>query len=74
MAPAYMLAFRIFEDSGFHEKLRAVPEDEEGIDIDFLRKEIKKAEEKARSDGNTTPVGFHTLTSTMLSQDKSLFC
>lgn len=56
VAPVYMLAPRIFDDSGFHGKLRAVPEDEEGIDIEFLYREIKKSEEKAKSDGNNEPV------------------
>ncbi|KAH9872285.1 hypothetical protein IAQ61_005120 [Plenodomus lingam] len=55
VAPAYMLSFRIFEDAGFHKKLRAVPEDEEGIDIDFLRREIRKSEEKANAEGNDKP-------------------
>ncbi|KAF2492125.1 PLP-dependent transferase [Lophium mytilinum] len=55
VAPAYMLAFRIFEDSGFHGKLRAVPEDEEGIDIKYLRQELRKSEEKARADRNNSP-------------------
>ncbi|KAH9870116.1 hypothetical protein J1614_007038 [Plenodomus biglobosus] len=56
VAPAYMLSFRIFEDAGFHKKLRAVPEDEEGIDIEFLRREIQKSEQKAKSEGNNKPV------------------
>lgn len=47
VAPAYMLAFRIFEDSAL--RLRAVPEDEEGIDLDYLRAELKKSEEKAQA-------------------------
>ncbi|KAB2571657.1 Uncharacterized protein DBV05_g9705 [Lasiodiplodia theobromae] len=54
-SPAYFLAFRIFEDSGFSGRLRSVPEDDGGIDIDFLRREITKSEEKARKDGNTRP-------------------
>jgi DNA-binding transcriptional MocR family regulator len=33
VAPAYFLAFRIFEDAGFAGRLRAIPEDEEGLDI-----------------------------------------
>ncbi|ORY13863.1 pyridoxal phosphate-dependent transferase [Clohesyomyces aquaticus] len=56
VSPSYMLAFRIFDDSGFHKKLRAVPEDDEGIDIEFLRKEIKKSEDKAIADGNDAPL------------------
>ncbi len=56
VAPTYFLACRIFEDSGFAGRLRAVPEDEEGIDIDFLATQIKKSEEKAAAEGNTTPV------------------
>lgn len=56
VAPAYMLAFRIFEDSGFHKKLRAVPEDEEGIDIDYLRCQIRKSEDRATSEGNNEPL------------------
>lgn len=55
VAPAYMLSFRLFEDSGFHDKLRAIPEDDEGIDIKYLRQEITKSEEKA-NDGNMIPV------------------
>lgn len=46
-----MLVFRIFEDAGFGSKMRAVPEDEDGIEISYLRKEIEESEEKARSEG-----------------------
>lgn len=60
VAPAYMLSFRIFEDASFHKKLRAVPEDDEGIDIEFLRREIKKSEERAKSQGNNEPVSLNT--------------
>ncbi|KAH9827415.1 aminotransferase like protein [Teratosphaeria destructans] len=48
VSPAYMLAFRIFEDAGFAGRMRSVPEDEEGLDIAFLRHEIKKSEKCAR--------------------------
>lgn len=56
VAPAYMLSFRIFEDAGFHKKLRAVPEDDEGIDIEYLRQQIKKSEDRAKAEGNDEPV------------------
>jgi DNA-binding transcriptional MocR family regulator len=36
VAPTYYLACRIFEDNGFAERLRAVPEDVEGVDIAYL--------------------------------------
>lgn len=51
-----MLSFRIFEDAGFHQKLRAVPEDNEGIDIEYLRQEIRKSEDRAKAEGNDEPV------------------
>ncbi|KAL2036781.1 hypothetical protein N7G274_010505 [Stereocaulon virgatum] len=55
VSPTYFLAMRIFEDSGFHGRLRSVPEDEQGIDIRYLRKAMHKSEEKAIAEGNTKP-------------------
>ncbi|KAK4631913.1 hypothetical protein CLAFUW4_03544 [Fulvia fulva] len=56
VSPAYMLAFRVFEDAGFHgDKQRAVPEDEEGIDLEYLRRELEQSEAKAKKEGNTAP-------------------
>lgn len=57
VAPTYFLACRIFVDSGFHGKLRAVPEDREGIDLEFLSREIQRSEDAARAGGNLEPVG-----------------
>lgn len=43
--PTYFLACPIFEDTGFQGKLRGIPEDGANcIDINFLRRELKKAE------------------------------
>ena len=56
VSPTYYLACRIFEDSGFHGRLRSVPEDEEGVDIGYLRKALHQSEMKAQADGNTQPV------------------
>lgn len=55
VSPTYFLACRIFEDSGFAGRLRAVPEDEEGIDIEFLEKQIKAIEDQAQAAGNLSP-------------------
>ncbi|EAS32153.1 aminotransferase [Coccidioides immitis RS] len=43
--PTYYLACRIFDDAGFANRLRAVPEDPEGIDIGFLERELEKCED-----------------------------
>ena len=56
VSPTYFLACRIFEDAGFHGRLRSVPEDDEGIDIGFLRREIEKSEKRAEADGNDKPL------------------
>ncbi|KAH8172583.1 aminotransferase class I and II domain-containing protein [Sarocladium implicatum] len=49
-APCYHLACGIFEDAGFKGRLKAVPEDEDGIDVDVLERKIsalEKEEEKS---------------------------
>ena len=56
VSPTYYLACPIFEDSGFHGRLRSVPEDEEGLDIEYLRKALYQSERQARDAGNTQPV------------------
>jgi len=42
VAPCYYLACRIFEDAGFGGRLRAVPESRDGIDVDYLERELKR--------------------------------
>lgn len=56
VAPAYFLSFRIFEDAGFAGKMRAVPEDEEGVDIAFLEREVRKSEEQRQHVRVSEPV------------------
>ena len=56
VAPTYYLACRIFADAGFDGRLKGVPEDEEGIDLDFLEDALRMAENAAVSNGNTEPV------------------
>ena len=55
VAPTYYLACRIFSDSGFEGRLKGVPEDEEGVDISFLRKQIQQSEQHAIEQGNNEP-------------------
>ncbi|KAJ2983793.1 hypothetical protein NQ176_g430 [Zarea fungicola] len=42
--PCYFLACPVFTDAGFAGRLRGVPEDEEGLDIDFLRAALHELE------------------------------
>ncbi|KAE8444036.1 hypothetical protein EG329_001165 [Mollisiaceae sp. DMI_Dod_QoI] len=49
--PTYFLACTIFQDAGFAGQLRGVPENENGIDIEFLSKELSKFEYEASQNG-----------------------
>ncbi|KAE8146330.1 pyridoxal phosphate-dependent transferase [Aspergillus avenaceus] len=55
--PIYHLAFRIFEDAGFYGRLRAVPEDENGINIDFLERAIQSLTPDSVSSTSERPYG-----------------
>ncbi|CAG8945545.1 unnamed protein product [Penicillium salamii] len=57
VAPTYFLAARILDDAGFAGRLRGIPEDDEGIDLEFLENGLQAAEATAQQDGNTHPVG-----------------
>lgn len=43
-APCYFMACPIFEDNGFRGRLRALPEDEGGVDVALLEKRLKECE------------------------------
>lgn len=49
VAPCYHLAAAIFEDSGFGGRLKAAPEDDEGIDLAVLESKIQALEEEEKS-------------------------
>lgn len=55
VAPTYYLACRIFADSGFDNRLKGVPEDEEGIDLEYLERGLRESEERALAENNTAP-------------------
>jgi DNA-binding transcriptional MocR family regulator len=55
VAPTYYLACRIFTDSGFDNRLKGVPEDEEGIDLEYLEQGLQQSEQRALAENNTEP-------------------
>lgn len=56
VAPTYHLAGRTMDDAGFAGRLRGVLEDEEGVDVGFLRRGLEEAERRAVEEGNFVPV------------------
>nr|POE77928.1 uncharacterized protein CFP56_09570 [Quercus suber] len=44
VAPTYFCACRVFDDCGFAGRLRAVPEDTEGLDIAYLSEQLANAD------------------------------
>ena len=56
VSPTYFKACPVFEDSGFNSRLRSVPEDHQGINIEFLRKGLEQSERQAALEGNMKPV------------------
>lgn len=56
VSPVYFLACTVFEDNGFHGQMRSVPEDDEGIDIDFLKRKLAESDADAKFKGNVKPV------------------
>ena len=49
--PTYFLACTIFEDAGFQGRLHGVPEDDDGVDVDFLRARINEVDLGAANPG-----------------------
>lgn len=46
VAPCYHLVCPIYEDGGFKNRLKGVPEDKEGINLEFLESGLKEFQEK----------------------------
>ncbi|KAI1377062.1 PLP-dependent transferase [Hypoxylon crocopeplum] len=47
--PTYFLAVQTFLDAGFGEKMQGIPEDDEGIDLEFLRRRLEEEESKLKN-------------------------
>lgn len=50
--PTYFLACKIFEDAGLGAKLRGVPENDHGIDLEFLGDALSKFDEEEKQNGS----------------------
>ncbi|RYP34635.1 hypothetical protein DL767_004195 [Monosporascus sp. MG133] len=50
LAPCYFLACPIFADAGFAGRMRAVPEDAEGVDLGFLERELRAVDAEAEAE------------------------
>ncbi|KAI4184098.1 MAG: hypothetical protein LQ348_004597 [Seirophora lacunosa] len=53
VSPTYFKVCPIFEDNAFHGRLRSVPEDDEGIDVDFLKLRLQEADDDDSSTKGT---------------------
>ncbi|KAL8705410.1 MAG: hypothetical protein Q9201_001482 [Fulgogasparrea decipioides] len=59
VSPTYFRVCPIFHDNAFHGRLRSVPEDDEGIDVEFLRQRLHEVEGKGSAD--RTPQGVRQM-------------
>ncbi|EED17104.1 hypothetical protein TSTA_021610 [Talaromyces stipitatus ATCC 10500] len=46
LEPTYFLAYRFFEDAGFQGRLVGVPEDDDGVDVEFLRAQMNEVDQE----------------------------
>lgn len=55
VVPCFHLACRVFEDAGFTGKLRAVPETEDGINLEYLERAMLQLEMEDNNEGASQP-------------------
>ena len=55
VSPTYFHSSRIFEDNGFYKRLRAVLEDEQGLDVKYLERALRASDEQAARQASPTP-------------------
>ncbi|KAH7013034.1 pyridoxal phosphate-dependent transferase [Ilyonectria destructans] len=56
--PSYFLACPIFTDAGFEGRLRGVPEDEEGLDVEFLRSNLQRIDAEEQQEAPEFKTGL----------------
>ncbi|KAM0445856.1 hypothetical protein ACHAPV_006703 [Trichoderma viride] len=58
VAPCYHLSFGMFEDAGFAGRLRAAPEDDEGLDVEELERRLAAWESAEKLQSHQEPKPF----------------
>lgn len=66
VAPCYFLGCRIFEDNGFAGRLRAVREDAQGVDLDYLERGLQNMDSEVKDMPVCTSHGYVTAAVTVL--------
>lgn len=67
VAPCYFLACPIFEDAGFGGRLRAVPEDDDGANVEVLAQKLQELDEAWERDGRGAKVSHASSPSSLWS-------
>lgn len=72
--PTYYLVFDIFEDHGYADHLRGIPEDDQGLDVDLLETKMRAdslswGAEEVKAPQDVVPVRTHTKPYTETDQD-----
>jgi len=58
VAPGYFMAFKIFEDAGFVGRMKGVLEDDGGLDVRWLRREMQACEGEKEGWVGNVPVSW----------------
>ncbi|KAI9807696.1 MAG: hypothetical protein M1825_005637 [Sarcosagium campestre] len=58
VAPTYFLASRIFSDNGFHGRMRAVPEDKNGLDVEYFGRALAEVDGASVNEPTKEPAPY----------------
>lgn len=53
ICPTYFSACQIFVDAGLHKSLRAAPEDNEGVDVNYLEERMRECSQEPSTDDSS---------------------